>query len=112
MTGPSTAKSRAERRRRITLAQLGAYALIVSTALFGFYQIDQTQADLCDTTAQNRDAVRNVVNAVYELAIGAAQRQPDAPPLTESEQRELNAYLERVEKFHESQLALLDKEPC
>jgi heme/copper-type cytochrome/quinol oxidase subunit 2 len=60
---------------------------------------EQNFISLCKSGEDNRNVQREIVEAIYGLATGAAARDPKAPPLTPSEVIQYNAYIQRTNKF-------------
>lgn len=54
---------------------------------------------ICEGGAENRQVLRALTEAVYDLATGAAKRDPKDPPLTEKERQSYNAYVDRANQF-------------
>lgn len=102
-------KFRRRRRRRVTMAQLVAYLLIVTVAVFGFYQIDQQNQTICSSTGDNREAIRNVVKAIDRLGVSLVlegrRSMENATPGEE-------AAVERIRAFSAQQLRLLETKAC
>lgn len=63
------------------------------------YKADK--ANFCQSGADNRAVQRATVEAVYQLAVGSLQRDPDSPPLTKTEVQQYNAYIDRVNDFRD-----------
>lgn len=104
-----TAESeRAHRRRRITLTQLLAYLVVAAVGAFGFWQIGQTQAQLCVIAETNQNAIQNVVIAVEALGSSLVLDGKPASKATPEEQKSLDT----LTAFREQQLALLSEETC
>jgi hypothetical protein len=96
------------RRRRITVAQLGAYLLICVVAVLGFLDLEHTQDELCQTAAENRQASRDIVQAIDRLGVGLileGREESEASP-------EEAAAIKLLDQFAAEQLALLDKPVC
>lgn len=53
----------------------------------------------CQSGTDSRFVQRSLVDAIYNLATGALQRDPNAPPLTSAEISQSNAYIDRVNDF-------------
>lgn len=96
-------------RRRVYRAELGAYLLIVTLAVVGFWRQEQTQEDLCGAVADNREIATELVNSVSQL--GTALVSNDRPP--EQLTPEQRAALERIESFRNDRLEKLSSsQPC
>lgn len=87
--------------------QLGAYLLIVVVALIGFQQLESTQRDLCDVSAQNSKAIEHIVEAVTDLHTELVndEQATISPDLKEH-------LLEEIRLFHDSALRNLDTAAC
>jgi hypothetical protein len=95
-------------RKRIRREILAAYVLIILITGIGFWRLGQQQSDLCNGAAENREALRSVVNATADLGrgliLGDPQEHPDNP--TEG------AAINRVEDFRKAQLEDLELPIC
>lgn len=59
----------------------------------------------CEGGQENRDAQRDIVDAVYSLALGFTIQDNDDPPRTTQEEQELTAYLAMLDNFRDSTYA-------
>lgn len=99
---------RASRRRRINLAQLGAYLLIVVVAALGFSDISKTQENLCKTADRNRSALRGVIRAIDDLGSALVKDGRLREELSKEEKKALLL----LENFREAQLRVLERPIC
>jgi len=96
-------------RKRIYRAELGAYVLIVSIALFGFFQIEQNQDSICESVQTNRQVATELVNSVYTLGVGLIT---DDVPEEQLSPEQVEA-LQRLERFRSDRLETLgETEAC
>lgn len=94
--------------RNIFFAQLCAFLLMVGVTIYvvsGFGARDQA---ICDTSADNRQAVRNLVVAIDDLGrdLVIGNGDPNSPT------PEQQATLDQFEQFKEQQLKLLKDDVC
>jgi heme exporter protein D len=67
-------------------------------------QDDQAQRELverCESGVDSRNVQRDMVEAIYELAIGVVSRDEDAPPRTPMQVAVTNAFIDRANAFRE-----------
>lgn len=86
---------------------LVAYAAIASNQANHAVAKEATKdkVAVCRSLAEGRNTDRRLVEAVYRLAIGSAERPEGSPPLTKQELKQFNAYITRVNKFRRDQYA-------
>ena len=80
--------------------------VFVFYAAFATFQngrnLEQAQKDnfasLCKSGEASRTVQRKTVDAIYQLAVGAIQRDPDHP-FTKEEIVQVNAYIDRTNAF-------------
>lgn len=87
------------------LEQLSAYALVVMVGVFGFWTLQQTQQDICDTARENREVSRNIVLAITELG---ANLRLQGKPVSLATPRERKA-LAILSEFKREQMVLLNR---
>jgi hypothetical protein len=63
--------------------------------------VQRDRVELCESGAESRTIQRDLVDGIYNLAGTAAQRPPGAPPLTEFEKQQYDAYIDRVNEFRQ-----------
>lgn len=97
-----------EWHRNVALAQLCAYLLIIAVAVLAFRDSNAQQDDICSAAAENREATRNLVIAIYTLGAQLVIQDGDDKPPTPGQQRALDQFAE----FRDTQLALLADVPC
>lgn len=81
--------------------------VFVFYAAFNSYQVgndlqDEQQEDfvsLCRSAEEIRDVQRNIVDAVYALAIGVVQREANDPPRTKDELTLANQFIAHTNEF-------------
>lgn len=80
---------------------LTAYAAFVSQKTSNDFKADNEEEFIsrCQAGVDNRNVQRELVEAVYNLATGAAKRDENSPPLTPELIRQYNAYISRVNEF-------------
>lgn len=87
------------------------YTLLVLVVVLAFFLDSQNQKEdlkkRCIAGVDTRNANRAIVEAVYGLAVGSIQRDPDAPPLTKEEVKQYNTYIARVNRFREQTYKLI-----
>jgi hypothetical protein len=99
--------------RRRFYGQLFAYLLIVIIAIFGFYKNDQDNKARCEAGATSRQAQRDTINAVADLAVGLTRPPAGSvpPQRTDEEKLRYEQYIAKVEKFRSSTLAKVTSNP-
>lgn len=94
------------KRLRINYAQTLVYLCLAMVVVFALWLDQHNQsADeraRCGSGVDVRNVQRATVDAIYTLATGSIQRDPDAPPLTEEERQQYNAYIRRVNDFRDN----------
>lgn len=73
----------------------------VKTALDVKKNYEADQLARCKGGTESRDVQRETVDAIYELATGSLKRDASSPPLTATEVKQYNAYIDRVNAFRE-----------
>lgn len=115
---PSTAAEAPQKPRRLLSGQSIAIGIVVLLCAYSTfiaqaaYSSDKNkQHDIlvsqCLAGTDSRNAQRQIIDAIYQLAIGAIERDKDAPPLTKTELKAYNKYIDRVNAFRSSTYALL-----
>lgn len=84
---------------RLTIAQLIAYLIFISAVTYSFYVMEQTNDRLCEQSATNREAIREVYRDVAELGrVLTNTTQPESrkqqlrEEIAEFEQERLDQY--------------------
>lgn len=93
-------------RKRIYRAELGAYLLIVTIGIIGFWQNEKTQDRLCDNVQANREVTAELVTSIYRLGVGLVT---DGDKTLTPEQVDS---IHQFEAFRDERLATLEEEPC
>lgn len=90
-------------RRHPTLV---VYIFLAFVVILAFYLDARNQANdektRCEAGVDNRAVQRQTVEAIYDLATGSIQRDANSPPLTDSELRQYNSYINNVNHFRSS----------
>lgn len=68
-------------------------------------EAEEDRQAICDSLAEARETDRDLVDAVYQLALGAIDRPKGAPPLTAEQLDQVNSYIDRVNDFRRVQYA-------
>jgi hypothetical protein len=96
-------------RRRLWYGQTVAYVLIMGVVLWGFWVQSRIQADLCNSSYENRVAIRNLSAAIStlgeHLVLG---NKPDPGHITP----EQKASLKQFRDFRKAQAKALDLPTC
>jgi Flp pilus assembly pilin Flp len=94
---------------RLSFSRIALFIVVVLVAYSAFMSqkasndvtdnFEEDKISRCQAGVDNRNVQRELVEAVYNLATGSAQRDPEAPPLTAEEVKQYNAYIDRVNDF-------------
>lgn len=98
---------------RVPLVADIMYLTVLALVLYGVYLSIQASNDIkanakedqisrCEAGVDNRNVQRELVEAVYNLATGAAQRRPEEPALSGPEAERYNDYIREVNAFREN----------
>jgi uncharacterized protein HemX len=93
-------------RKLIYRAQLIAYVLIVGIGIFGFWQAEKTQREICLSTENNRAVTAELVQSINALGTNLITDGRDFEDLTEQQQRALDT----LDKFERNRLGALGPE--
>lgn len=108
MSSPEEDEERRLKRLGIDAAQIIAYVGIAVVGTVGFFVTGQQQEDLCETSLDNREALRNVVSAIDRLGTDLVLEDKPASAAT----REEKDALRTLNEFRRQQSRLLDYPPC
>jgi hypothetical protein len=102
------AESGEKSHRRIAVAQLVAYVMIVAVFAFSSWQAEQQDEHICESAHENREATRALVIAIGDLGtdLVVGNDDPDSPT------PEQQATLDKFAKFQAAQLAALAGPVC
>lgn len=82
---------------------LVVYVFLACVVVLAFYLNVRNQAadekSRCEAGSDIREVQRQTVEAVYNLATGSIQRDANSPPLTDTELRQYNNYINNVNRF-------------
>jgi hypothetical protein len=62
-------------------------------------RVQQDERSRCEGAVDSRNAQRDIVDAVYNLAVGFVQREQVNPPRSPAELAEVNRYIDQVNDF-------------
>lgn len=99
------------KKRRINYSQTIVYVCLASVVGFvvwlGNHDARQNDIERCLAGVDTRNVQRSIVEAVYDLATGAVQRDADSPPLTPDQIAQYNQYIGQVNAFRSDTYAMI-----
>jgi hypothetical protein len=84
-------------KRKINYVQTGVYVALAFYLNHENYEDDERER--CKSGVDSRNVQRSVIEAIYGLAAGVAERDETDPPLTPEEREQYNKYIARLNKF-------------
>jgi hypothetical protein len=90
-------------KRKINYVQTGVYVMLALVVALAFYlnheNYEDDERERCKSGVDSRNVQRSVIEAIYGLAAGVAERDETDPPLTPEEREQYNKYIARLNKF-------------